>query len=1486
MPASSSKGKTTKSTSKNGSAKSKAPIKKDPANTLFWVGIGASAGGLEALKGFVKHLPESIDATYIVAQHLSSSHKSMLVELIARETSLTVVSLKDGTIPKPNVIYITPPSKNIIVEDGILRLTTPDPSRVGPVPSVNQFFNTLAEQRSNRAIGIILSGTGSDGSEGTREIRAAGGITICQDEDSAKYNGMPGSAVETGAVDLVLPPEKMGEQLLHITQHPGDSIQIIEEEEPSEYFELLKLLKVHQGVDFKNYKPNTIQRRIQRRLTAINISSLTKYIQHCKANRKELELLYKDLLISVTSFFRDDYAFQAIPPVLKGIAGRANELDDSIRIWVAGCATGEEAYSLAIQLAEEIGGTPRFSDYKFQIFATDIDSDALAFARRGVYSDVSLSHVSDELKSKYFNYDGSGQYEVIKPLRERVLFAQHNVFEDPPFLRLDLISCRNLLIYFNQNLQKRVLNLFHYALKPTGNLFLGKSESSNLTAELFQCVQQQAKIYKRKLSATAEIRPFASLSPVGKGGKSTTAGAAAPSPAEANRLLLAESLLSAIARDGLLVGETLDIKKAYGNLQPFLQLEPGDVRPNISNMIKSELRQEIKALVFKANRETKRISSFLSKEIWHDQKKLKVQLHITPITLPETTEQLFFIQFDSKKPLDETLDELPEDIKNTEALARIKILEQELALSQTHLQTVIEELETSNEELQSTNEELQSTNEELQSTNEELETSNEELQSTNEEITTVNEELHFKSSELLAINEDMNNIKNSITYPLVVLDSLLRVTQFNHNASDIFDFSGIKSAIITSVPTKLDIKHFRDHITTVMEKGTLYTEQLATDDKTYLMTIQPYRSQQNIDGVIITFVDNTDEQTVTHELQKLSAQYKLIMDSAGEGIYGLDTDGNVTFANQAAVDMLGYTTNELMGKNQHTLIHHTKPDGTPYPQQECPIYKAIQDKAVHHVDNEVFWHKDGTSFPVEYISTPIIEDSDCTGAVITFKDITARKEADALLQAQKHDFEMILNSVPSFIFYKDAHNKILRLNEAAAKSMGGTVKDFEGMQTEDLFPSMAEKYLKDDQQVISSGKAIHGILEQYKPTDGEERWIQTDKVPQPDKDGTPYGLVAISTDVTQLKEVETRLAESEERLKLAVKGSQDGLWDWDINTNAVYLAPQYKHLIGYKDTELDNSYDEWFNRIHPDDVDGAMLQLQAHLTSKEPYNAEFRLKTKSGHYRWFNSIGEALFDDNGKAYRMAGSIRDITDRVEAQQRLKESNQDLEHFASIAAHDLQEPLLKMRVYSTELLEDYKEKLDDNGKKYLNRISESTDRLQSLINSLLSYSRVSTKQTLPEKINLVDVVTNVTEDLGAKIEAAQATVQIDDTLPNVFVDRNQLYQLFQNLISNAVKFRKEDTPPVIEIYPTDKKSPPGQTTIAIKDNGIGFKQQYADRIFDVFERLHTLNEYSGTGIGLAVCKKIIAQHNGSITVTSKENEGTTFWVTLPTPYQKTS
>ncbi|HEV8458110.1 MAG TPA: chemotaxis protein CheB, partial [Methylomirabilota bacterium] len=750
------------------------------------VGIGASAGGIEAVKQVLQALPVDTGMAFVLVQHLDPTHASMLTEILSRATSMPVSEVTDQMAVEPNHVYVIPPGMNMAISQGTLRLS-PREEIPGQHRVVDHFLHSLAEDQGHKAIGVILSGSATDGTLGLEAIKAEGGITFAQD-DTAQHKSMPRSASAAGCVDFVLPPDQIGQEIARIARHPyvapGAEADLEGAAREPNLGRVLEQLRFATGVDFSNYKRNTLYRRVTRRVVLHKMEGLGDYVRFLQSNPAEVEALYQDVLISITSFFRNPEAFEMLKGKVFPRLTQERSRHEPLRIWVLGCSTGEEAYSIAIAFAEFAEASGR--QIPLQLFATDLNGAGIEKARAGIYSKTVTQDVSPERLRRFF-VEMDGSYRITKSIRDACVFARHNVLSEPPFSRIDLISCRNVLIYLDPSLQQRVLAILHYALQPKGFLWLGGSETIGAYRDLFEIEDAKQKIYVKKLGAT---RVTVDLLPTLRGAEPRAAsqpgrevgGPGTDVQREADRLLLAR-----YAPASVLINTDLEIVQFRGETGLYLAPAPGKASFNLLKMLREGLLVGVRGAVHKARRseapareEDLRVKS--------DGGSRSVNVGVIPVKGNGGSEQFFLVLFEGAAPSPQPR---AGQARRRSAKARatgrreresseqeIARLKQELAATREYLQSVIEQQEAANEELQSSNEEVQSANEELQSTNEELETSKEEIQSSNEELATVNEELHNRNLELSQSINDFVNLLASVQLPIVMLGSDLRIRRF------------------------------------------------------------------------------------------------------------------------------------------------------------------------------------------------------------------------------------------------------------------------------------------------------------------------------------------------------------------------------------------------------------------------------------------------------------------------------------------------------------------------------------------------------------------------------------------------------------------------------------------------------------------------------------------------------------------------------------
>jgi two-component system CheB/CheR fusion protein len=904
------------------------------------VGIGASAGGVAAFEAFFSGMPTDSDPVmaFVLVQHLAPDHKSILADLVRRYTRMKVLEVEDGMVVHPNCTYIIPPGKDMALLHGRLQLLEPVIPRGHRLP-IDFFFRSLAQELRERAIGIVLSGTGTDGTLGVRAIKGEGGMIMAQNPASTEYDGMPRSAIATGMVDYELPPAEMPAQLIAYISHafgrPPRSRFVPTPKAETALRKIFILLRSHTGHDFSQYKPSTIHRRIERRMAVHQIETMDGYVRYLQHTPAEVEALFQDILIGVTKFFRDEEAFQSLEKHVIPRIFADKPPGSLIRVWSAGCSTGEEAYSLAILFQERMEHLKQ--SFKIQVFATDIDSRAIAVARNGIYPASIATDITPERLSRFFAVDpGGGTCRILKSIRDMLVFSEQDIIKDPPFSKLDLISCRNLLIYMDSDLQKKLVPLFHYALNPQGFLFLGTSETVGDFMTLFSVMDRKYKLYQRKEDYIANYQtvPERFLPPMTVMDASPTqpAGKTAFAGKPPLRELTEQALLQHLSPVGALVDGKGDILYLHGRTGQYLEPAPGETGiNNILKMAREGLRLELTNALHRASA-TKEITCCAGLRVKTNGDSITVNLTIRPVMTSSnvpTIDPIFYLvilepaqpDIIGKGDAASTSESEANAVIPMDIDSRIAALKKELRVKEEYLQTSNEELETSNEELKSTNEEMQSVNEELQSTNEELETSKEELQSINEELATVNSELQTKVADLSRINNDMNNLLAGTGIGTVFLDHSMRILRFTPAANLFINLiqSDIGRPVGHIVSNLVGYNRLVNDIHAVLNSLIpKEVEVLTLDGKWYRMHIQPYRTMDNvIEGAVITFTDITELVQSRERLKKADAliQLALIARDVRIAVVVHGLDGRTLSWNSGAEKIYGWSESEALALN-------------------------------------------------------------------------------------------------------------------------------------------------------------------------------------------------------------------------------------------------------------------------------------------------------------------------------------------------------------------------------------------------------------------------------------------------------------------------------------------------------------------------------------------------------------------------------------------
>ncbi len=885
------------------------------------VGIGASAGGYEAFLRLIGPLPADTGMAFVLVQHLDPHHESKLTELLGRSTTLPVKEARNGMRIHPDHIYVMPPNVSMSLAGDLFRFQARKGGQLH-LP-IDYFFRSLAEERPDRAIGIVLSGTGTDGTFGLQAIKGGGGITFAQDGKTAKYFGMPGSAIAAGCVDLVMDPESIARELGRIARHPyvghpRSAPAKTAAVEPDQLFRerndemqvLFALLRSRSNVDFSHYKHSTLKRRIMRRMLLHKIDALPAYLKYLRAHLGEVDNLFNDLLINVTGFFRDPKVFQALkrrifPKLLKDRPG-----DGPVRIWVCGCSTGEEAYSLAISLTEFLQAAR--IHLPAQIFATDISEPGLEKARAGIFPENILRDVSPERLRRFFIKTNNSN-QVSKAIRDMCVFARQNVITDPPFSNLDLISCRNVLIYLGQVLQKKIMPVFHYALKPGGYLLLGSSETIGVASDLFSLLDKRSKIYTKTTTARRSDIPMTyKEAPKRPEEPHRPDGAASPEARAPDLQQYVDRLiLSKWSPGAVVINAQMEVLLFRGRTGNYLEHAAGNASLNLLKMARESLVLDLRTAIAKAMKQDAAVR-LENAAVRHNGHVLPVAIEVIPFRSGPAEERYFLVLFQENRAAEV---ESPRAVagrpsgkarKETERREMTKLRE-ELATSRESLQAIIEEQEATNEELKSANEEIQSSNEELQSTNEELESAKEELQSTNEELTTLNEELQTRNSELSQVNNDFTNLFVSVNVAIIMLGPDLTIRRFTPAAERIFNLIPSDTGRrFSDLNRQINVPDLEQSVQQVVDTlNTLEREVQDREGRWYSLRIRPYRTQENkIDGAVMMLVD-IDEHKQALEV---------VMDVVKEPLISLTADLCVKKANRAFYELFRVAPEETEGR--------------------------------------------------------------------------------------------------------------------------------------------------------------------------------------------------------------------------------------------------------------------------------------------------------------------------------------------------------------------------------------------------------------------------------------------------------------------------------------------------------------------------------------------------------------------------------------------
>ena len=1093
------------------------------------VGIGASAGGLQAFKTFFANMPPDSGMAFVLVQHLDPDHKSMLVDLLGAQTAMPVVEAKNRMAVAANRVFVIPPNATMTIARSILHVSTPAP-KLGQRWPVDTFLSALAEDQADNAVGIILSGSGSDGTEGLRAVKEHGGLTLAQAVDEHALSGMPESATATGLVDYLLPVEKMPAKLIEYWTHLAD---IKTEKGPdgvrhdaSEHLaKICTLLRGALGHDFSHYKEKTVVRRVQRRMQVLQIKEMAAYVERLRKEPREFELLFHELLIGVTQFFRDPPAFEVLQTEVVPKLLEDKGANDVVRVWVPACATGEEAYSIAILLKEAMG--KREVVPKVQIFATDIDDHAIVIARAARYRKSRLGGISDKRRERWFVQDGD-HWCLVKEIREMCIFSTHSLVKDPPFAKLDLISCRNLLIYLDSTLQDRLIRTFHYALRSGGYLFLGTAESVTRYGKLFATVNSKHRIFQRRDIAAGMLPTF----PLDVTANIVAQKAAPRAPLDdvdkRSRRIMEKHFPPYIVVD-----DNYKIVRFSGQTEKYLGPSPGAASLNLFNLLQEPLRPAVRSALLKAHG-TQRAVTHEHLAMGANSDRQLVDLVVEPI--PGDNGGLYVIAF-----LDRGRS--PGIVPTAFQPPPVEAIEKELVATRERLQATIDQFDTANEELKSSNEEYLSVNEELQSTNEELETSKEEMQSINEELQTVNAEMNSKNEALLRANSDIKNLLDSTQVATLFLDRQLRINRFTPAMTGLFHLrDSDRGRPVTEIVSRVDYSELRHDAARVLRDLSVVEREVHTADdaSTFLMHIRPYRRLDDvIDGVVLTFFDITDRKRREQDRATLAA----IVDSTQDAVIGHTLNGTITSWNKAAERIFGYTTVQAVGKPLAMLIPPGKSDEVP------KIIKGLRrGKQFSNFDIERI-RKDRTQVAVSLTISPVRDnDGNIIAASTIGHDITEQRQ---------QRIAAALDLTPALI--RDELGRIEYWSQGMQALFGYSAEQARGRIFHELLATVFPRPLSEIEAEFErtsewGGKLIH------RHRDGRAMIVASKWLRYREPDGTAR-IIHINTDITERER-------AEEKFRAAVEAFPGGMIMTDATGKIVLVNAGTERLFGYSRNEL------------------------------------------------------------------------------------------------------------------------------------------------------------------------------------------------------------------------------------------------------------------------------------------------------------------------------
>ncbi|WP_417602520.1 CheR family methyltransferase [Owenweeksia hongkongensis] len=1492
-------------------------------NELFIAGIGASAGSLDFIKEFILSLPtKATNLAVVLAQHRSAEYTTHIHQIIKVHKPWTIEVIENKVKPQAGHIYINPSGEDLWLEDGILHLKTSSDATTA-TPSVDRLFESLAREIGSKCIGIILSGTGKDGTLGAEHIKNNNGHVIVQDPSEAPFKSMPQSVISKGYSDVILPTSLMVAEIESYIHNANTTT--ITSDEPNGFKDILKMLSLSFGTDFSSYKPSTIKRRLNKRINQLALQSIDDYYQFIQKHPGEIGVLFETMLIGVTEFFRNEKAFEILRKYLEKILAEKS-VGDSIRVWSVGCSTGEEPFSIAILLHEILGDD--VDKYSIQIFATDIDQRAIAIARKGIYTLEHIKNIPSNWLGKYF-YKTSGKYELKKTLRQHVLFSKHDITTDPPFVKLDLLSCRNLLIYFDANLQREVIPVFHYAVNPKGYLFLGKSENISNMGDLFSSLESNSRIFQKNHNAEINTLQYSSFRR-----KSNKVKTVPVFPELSLDEIITETLAKTFEYPYVVLDEDMQTLLIKGSLQPYLELSEGSLNSNILKILNPAIHAELRTCFNKVKKEKEAIESHLiTFEInsFH----CSLTLLIKPLIYAHNGKQNYIVIF--KKIEENERFSIPEDmLENGEAsnIVRIMELEQELEATREHLKAFTEELEVGNEELQAVNEELQSANEELKSSNEELETSNEELQSANEELQSAISELDMshqmmiaKESQLIKTQEELEITKDRFETALANSNVFIGYQDSNlryywlYNTSPGFESERVVGKndmeLLGEEGKELsDIKHrvliHKEEIHTEIEMGGNYWE----------VSCKPIVKKGEVIGVKTVAFDITLRRNALREKHRSVNITGALLKDFDDMLLVVDNEWNIIAINRAQQLQFERRFNKTISekdnfrralKDQPEALERANKLLNPILSGKKINFNKVQVEESSLANTPFYYSVQG--FPLTG------QNGEIEGGIIISSDITSAVQVEERIEyILRHTtnltnddfFHSITDQLYNLfkakhIYFAEIDQKNNSANVLSYRKEGQRTATFSfeinrtplqliSQESElQILSNVNEKFPED--KILARWNAVSYIgVPVSSPTSGEFLGVFVMVNPEPIRQipNSDYLFKIIA--MRAGAEIETNknidaLKNREKQLNDITSNLPEMIYEY-VSTEFMesdhftFVSTAASDIYEVEADELLDSSQLAWDAIYEEDLEDYVIKMEQASQNLTTLNWTGRIVgNKTYKLRWVKITAKPERIDSARV-KWYGVVSDISKLKQMENELQYSKSQAEKlaaakedFLAIMSHEIRTPLNGI-MGITELMMD---EASEKEMEYLGVLKFSADNLMSLINNILDFSKINAGkvEVLESKISLPNLLKNVehSHNFKARENNNELIFEVDENLPGIiYGDDMIIVQILNNLLSNANKFTKQGNV-LLKATKVSESNKDVEIKFEITDTGVGIAEEDIDKIFEKFQQLGGQDQRSGgTGLGLGIVKKLIEVLGSNLHIQSELGEGSSFYFNL--------